>query len=218
MERFLQLCAEDNIQVANVTTPAQYFHLLRRQMMRNFRKPLIVMTPKSLLRHPLAVSDIEELTSNYFREVLDDQHVDAAKVRRVVLCSGKVFYELQERRQSQGIDDVALVRIEQVYPFPKDQLTAALARFKSASEFVWCQEETGNRGAWTFISDVFHQELGIELVFAGRERAASPAVGSLKMHKAEQEELLDAALRLRAPLTSEAGPRVQQLSLAIPGK
>jgi 2-oxoglutarate dehydrogenase E1 component len=218
MERFLQLCADDNIQVANVTTPAQYFHLLRRQMMRNFRKPLVVMTPKSLLRHPLAVSNIEDLTSNHFREVLDDQQSDATKVRRVILCSGKVFYELQERRQAKAIEGVALVRIEQLYPFPKDQLTAALARYSSATEFIWCQEETENRGAWTFISDVIHQEMGIELGYAGRERAASPAVGSLKMHKAEQEELLDAAMRLRAPITSESGIRIPRMSLAIPGK
>jgi len=218
MERFLQLCAEDNIQVANVTTPAQYFHLLRRQMMRNFRKPLIIMTPKSLLRHPMAVSTIEDMAEGHFREVIDDADVDPEKVRRVILCSGKVYYELMDRRQNEGPEEVAIVRVEQLYPFPKEQLDKVLSRYTSASEFVWCQEETENRGGWTFMSDIVKQEMGIELAYAGRERASSPAVGSLKMHKAEQDELLEAAIRLRVPITSESSVRIPRMSLAAPGK
>jgi 2-oxoglutarate dehydrogenase E1 component len=219
LERFLQLCAEDNIQVANVTTPAQYFHLLRRQMKRNFRKPLVIMTPKSLLRHPMAVSDLEDMSGgSFFREVLDDEAVNAEKVRRVIMCSGKVYYELLERVRQEETDEIALVRVEQLYPFPKDQLAGILGRYSNASEFIWCQEETENRGAWTFMSDIVRQELGIELGYAGRERAASPAVGSLKMHKAEQDELLSAATHMRSPITSESSVRIPRMSFAVPGK
>src|SRR5262249_46020025 len=151
LERFLQACAEDNIQVCNPTTPAQYFHVLRRQMKRSFRKPLILMTPKSLLRHKAAVSPLDELTSGHFMEVLDDTPADPLRVRRVLLCSGKVYYDLLEKRAESEKGDVAVVRVEQFYPFPVEPLRRALGRYRKAQEWVWVQEESLNMGGWTFM-------------------------------------------------------------------
>ncbi|MDK2972575.1 MAG: 2-oxoglutarate dehydrogenase component [Candidatus Sumerlaeota bacterium] len=206
LERFLQLSAEDNIQVCNMTTPAQYFHVLRRQMRRNFRKPLVIMSPKSLLRHPDVVSTIEDLTTGHFREVIDDPNADPAKVRRVVLCSGKVYYDLIAARQKSGQTDVAIVRVEQLHPFPKDQLNAVLDRYRGkAAEFIWCQEEPQNRGAWTFINPMLEDECGIRFRHVGRPRAASPAVGSLKRHQMEQKALVAEALNTGKPATVPAG-------------
>jgi 2-oxoglutarate dehydrogenase E1 component len=204
MERFLQLCAEDNIQVANCTTPANYFHILRRQMHRNFRKPLIIMTPKSLLRHKLCVSDLTEFTGDKtFRRVIKDATKDLAegkKVRRVVLCSGKVYYDLLQARDERSIKDIALVRVEQLYPFPGDALKRELAKYPTA-DIVWCQEEPQNQGAWLFmdrriegvLTDLKHKTSRPRYV--GRPDSAAPATGSLKRHGVEQAKLIDEALR-----------------------
>ncbi|MEE8332467.1 MAG: 2-oxoglutarate dehydrogenase E1 component, partial [Alphaproteobacteria bacterium] len=190
LERFLQLCGEDNMQVSVPTTPANYFHLLRRQIHRNFRKPLVVMTPKSLLRHKLCVSDLDDMgPTTFFRRVLPetDELVADDKIRRVVLCSGKIYYDLYAERSERGIDDVALVRLEQLFPFPARSLTAELTRYKKA-DVVWCQEEPGNMGAWSYIDrriEGLLTELGGAAkrpIYAGREEAASPATGLAKQH------------------------------------
>jgi 2-oxoglutarate dehydrogenase E1 component len=191
-ERFLQMCAEDNIQVCNPTTPAQYFHVLRRQMRRNFRKPLVLLTPKSLLRHKRAVSSTDELTTGHFQEVLDDSAA-GSRVRRVLLCSGKVYYDLLARREELGTEDVAIVRVEQFYPFPLDQLTEVRDRYHKAKEWLWVQEESLNMGGWGFMQPRLGA-LGLEVEYAGRDASASPATGSQKIHQREQNELVDAAL------------------------
>jgi 2-oxoglutarate dehydrogenase E1 component len=204
MERFLQACAEDNIQVCNCTTPAQYFHVLRRQMHRDFRKPLIMMTPKSLLRHKLAVSDIEEVTgdSTFHRFLYDDNHEKLAKddkIKRIVLCSGKVYYDLYQEREERGIDDVLLLRIEQLYPFPKKALGKELSVYKNA-DVVWCQEEPKNMGSWHFVNELIEETLEIADIkakrakYVGRAPAASPATGLASRHKKQQDSLVDAAL------------------------
>lgn len=197
LERFLQLCGEDNIQVCNPSTPAQYFHVLRRQIKRNFRKPLVLMTPKSLLRHKLCVSPWEQMTRGGFQEVLDDT-LDPAKARRVVLCAGKVYYDLVEQRAKNRVDDVAILRIEQFYPFPAQQLERTLSRYRKAKEWVWAQEESLNMGAWTFL-DPRLRALGLQVKYVGRDSSASPATGSRLVHLREQKELVDAALTAPAP-------------------
>lgn len=202
LERFLQLCGEDNIQVANCTTPANYFHILRRQMVRKFRKPLIIMTPKSLLRHKLAVSTLNEMKEGtQFQRVIPEIDKIAAdgKVKRLVLCSGKVYYDLLEARREKKIEDVALVRVEQYYPFPEKELTEQLKKYKNA-ELMWCQEEPQNMGAWTFIRPNLQQlldDLGRSnerVGYSGRNIAASPATGYLSIHTKQQQRLVDAAL------------------------
>ncbi len=187
MERFLQLCAENNMQVVNTTTPAQQFHVLRRQLKRDFRKPLICFTPKKLLRYPSCVSSINDFSNNSFKEVLDDTGVEAKAVKRIALCSGKVYYELAERRTQEGIQDIAFIRLEQLYPFPHKQLEAALEKYKSAKEFIWVQEESENAGAWRFVD---HQLRKLNLTYIGREEAASPATGFAKRHNEESEEIM----------------------------
>jgi 2-oxoglutarate dehydrogenase E1 component len=203
-ERFLQMSAEDNWQVCNLTTPANYFHALRRQVRRPFRKPLIVMTPKSLLRHKLATSGLGDMASGTtFHRVLGESGrlVEDGKVRRVVLCSGKVYYDLLEEREKRGIDDIALLRIEQLYPFPFRTLEKELQRYTRA-EIVWCQEEPHNMGAWHFVDRRIEQALGaIDIAgkrprYVGRPEAASPATGLYKRHNQEQAKLVDAALTL----------------------
>jgi 2-oxoglutarate dehydrogenase E1 component len=201
VERFLQLCAEDNLQVANCTTPAQYFHLLRRQMRRRFRAPLVVFTPKSLLRDPRASSPPDALTSGRFHEVLPDPAPrDPAAVRRVLLCAGKVYYDLAarqaERRAARGGDpDVAVLRIEQLYPWPEQALAEAIRRHPRAERVFWVQEEPANMGAWTFVRERIQELLpsGTALGYAGRKASASPAVGSGRCHRREQAELVEAA-------------------------
>jgi 2-oxoglutarate dehydrogenase E1 component len=210
LERFLQLCAEDNMQVAYCTTPSNYFHILRRQMKRDFRKPLILMTPKSLLRHKRAVSTLSEMSgeSSFHRLLWDDaQYLDNqtiklvkdSKIRRVVVCSGKVYYDLYEEREKRGINDVYLLRVEQLYPFPAKALITELSRFRNA-EMVWCQEEPKNMGAWSFIDpylewvlahiDAKHQRVR----YTGRPAAASPATGLMSKHLAQLAAFLDDAL------------------------
>jgi 2-oxoglutarate dehydrogenase E1 component len=195
LERFLALCAEDNIQVAQPTTPAQYFHLLRRQALRRWRKPLVVMTPKSLLRHPKAVSSLDDLASGGFRRILPDAMPARKRVSRVLLCSGKVYYELDDRRQEAKREDVAIVRVEQFYPLREEELRDALRPYPDGTSVVWVQEEPENMGAWRNLRARFgHQLLG-KYPFSGvsRRESASPATGSASAHKLEQKELIDRA-------------------------
>jgi 2-oxoglutarate dehydrogenase E1 component len=207
LERFLQLCAEDNLQVSYPTTPAQYFHLLRRQVHRDFRKPLIVMTPKSLLRHQAAVSPWSELTEGHFHEVMEDMNADPARVRRVVLCSGKIYYDLLEQRTKEE-EPVALVRVEQFYPFPGEQIQHALKRFGKAREIVWVQEESLNMGGWTFMEPRLRAE-GIKVKYIGRDASASPATGSRQVHLREQKEIVETALKGPAPHLVRSVPASQ---------
>ncbi|WP_404381613.1 2-oxoglutarate dehydrogenase E1 component [Caenispirillum salinarum] len=203
-ERYLQQCAEDNMQVCNITTPANYFHALRRQIRRNFRKPLIVFTPKSLLRHKLATSKLEDFgPGSRFRRVMPEWNEGLKpddKIRRVVLCSGKVYYDLLQARMDQELDDVAIIRIEQLYPWPKETLVAQLSRYKNA-EVVWCQEEPANMGYWQFVDRRI--EFALESIdghksrkatYVGRKASASPATGLFKVHVAEQTGLVEDAL------------------------
>jgi 2-oxoglutarate dehydrogenase E1 component len=197
LERYMQLCAEHNIQVCVPTTPAQIFHLLRRQMLRPFRHPLIVMSPKSLLRHPLATSSLDSLTHGGFENVIDEvDPVDADKVTQIVLCSGKVYFDLLQARRTRELEHVALVRLEQLYPFPRADFEAVIARYPNARLFVWCQEEPQNQGAWDQVKHRFHDlhEAGRELIYAGRPSAAAPATGYHQAHQEEQEKLVDDAL------------------------
>ena len=189
MERFLDLCAEDNIQVCDATTPAQYFHLLRRQMKRAFRKPLIIMTPKGLLRNKLCVSDLTEFTQGHFREVLDDP-AGFYDAETLVLCTGRVYYDFIQRRETAATKP-AVVRLEQLYPFPEEQLRDLLGRYKHVSHYIWLQEESRNRGAWTFVNDRIASVLGhSELKYVGRPASAAPASASHRKHLAEIEAFL----------------------------
>jgi 2-oxoglutarate dehydrogenase E1 component len=201
IERFLSLCAENNLQVCNCTTPAQYFHLLRRQMYggadrRGTRKPLVVFTPKSLLRHPRAASSLHDFTSAGFIEILDDQ-VEPANVTRVVFCSGKIYYDLLAAREERKAGHVAIVRVEQLYPFAKEQATEILGRYAASAEVVWAQEEPRNMGAWRVLREQIQPLLdptSRELRYVGRPESASPATGSGKRHQQEQAEIVNDAL------------------------
>jgi 2-oxoglutarate dehydrogenase E1 component len=220
LERFLQLCAEGNLQVCNLTTPAQYFHALRRQMRRDFRKPLVVMSPKSLLRHPAATSPLDEFTSGRFQEILDDPlwpdvastgpepaappaHgsrggvgsaglAPGAPPERLILCSGKVYFDLLDYREQNHITDAAIVRIEQLYPLHRNRLAELCDKY-DGSILVWCQEESLNMGAWTFIAPHLEHVFGRKAFYAGRDASASPAVGHLARHRFEQAALIRAA-------------------------
>jgi len=197
LERFLQLCAENNMQVCVPSTPAQMFHLLRRQIMRSFRKPLIVMTPKSLLRHKMSVSPLAELSTGQFRPIVSEaEDIEAKQTRRVVLCSGKVYYDLLEARQIHGLGDVALIRIEQLYPFPVQDYARLMSSYEHVDSIVWCQEEPQNQGAWYQIQHRLWQPLKDhqQLYYAGRGGAAAPASGIFKIHLQQQQTLLEAAL------------------------
>ena len=194
LERYLIACAEDNIQVCNLTTPAQYFHAMRRQIKAEYRRPLIIMTPKSLLRHKRAVSPLEDLIVGQFREILEDSN-PPDRARRIILCSGKVFYDLEAGREERGIDDVAIVRVEQFYPFNTELLERIVAPYRDADEVVWVQEETQNRGGWTYmmprLMELFPDQ---KLRYIGRGPSASPATGSPGIHKEEQAALVSEAL------------------------
>ncbi|PWG62249.1 2-oxoglutarate dehydrogenase E1 component [Sediminicurvatus halobius] len=198
LERFLQLCAEQNIQVCAPSTPAQFFHMIRRQMVRKWRKPLVVMTPKSLLRHKLSTSVLDDLSRGHFQLVIDEiDELRARDVRRVVLCSGKVYYDLLQERRKRELKDIAIVRVEQLYPFPENDLAALLKRrYKGAKEVIWCQEEPKNQGAWYQIQHHLQHCITREqrLGYAGREPSASPAVGYAKVHHEQQRRLVDDAL------------------------
>jgi 2-oxoglutarate dehydrogenase E1 component len=192
-ERFLQLCAGENMQVCNPTTPAQYFHLLRRQVKAAFRKPLVVMTPKSLLRHPLAVSRLEDLAKGSFRGVLEDPAADAAAAK-ILFCSGKIYYELLQRRRDLERSDVAILRLEQLYPLPQSPLRMALTRFKQLQAACWVQEEPENMGAWTFIRPRLEALLGKPLTYIGRKESAAPATGYPHLYRREQADIIDRAV------------------------
>ncbi|WP_345860882.1 2-oxoglutarate dehydrogenase E1 component [Shewanella algae] len=200
LERFLQLCANHNMQVCVPSTPAQVYHMLRRQVVRPMRRPLVVMSPKSLLRHPLAVSSMDELANGQFQNVIGEiDSLDAAKVDRVVFCSGKVYYELLERRRKENIDNVALVRVEQLYPFPHEEMATALKDYQHVTDFVWCQEEPQNQGAWYCSQHHFWAAIpkGAQLSYAGRDASAAPACGYPELHTHQQESLITSALKLK---------------------
>ncbi|NOQ69142.1 MAG: 2-oxoglutarate dehydrogenase E1 component, partial [Gammaproteobacteria bacterium] len=199
LERYLQLCSVHNMQVCVPSTPAQMFHLLRRQIIRNCRKPLIIMTPKSLLRHKLCVSTLEDLTHGRFSWVLPElDEMDAEKVKRVVICSGKIYYELLEARRVNRIHDIAILRIEQVYPFPGERLDELLSLYINTNELIWCQEEPKNQGAWDFsklrIPAFINKRW--QLGYAGREASSAPAVGSAKLHAKQQQDIINTALTI----------------------
>jgi 2-oxoglutarate dehydrogenase E1 component len=197
LERFMQLAADNNMQVVQPTTASQIFHVLRRQMVRMFRKPLVILTPKSLLRNKDATSPLAEFTRGEFRTVIGEQNeaVAAAKVRRVIVCSGKVYYDLVKRREEKKMEDVAVLRVEQLYPFPHKAFAAELRRYPNATDIVWCQDEPQNQGAWFFVQHYIHENMqdGQKLGYAGRPASASPAVGYAHLHQDQQKALLEQA-------------------------
>jgi 2-oxoglutarate dehydrogenase E1 component len=199
LERFLQLCAEHNMQICNPTTPAQIFHLLRRQAIRPMRRPLVIMSPKWILRHKLATSSLEELSHGHFNNAMVDPRINPAAAKRIILCSGKVYYHLLEERDARGINDIGLIRLEQLYPFPDKELDAILAEYTQLKDAVWCQEEPMNQGAW--YSSQHHMRNAIQrldpkvqLSFAGRIASAAPASGYMSVHLDEQKKFIDEAL------------------------
>jgi 2-oxoglutarate dehydrogenase E1 component len=202
LERFLQLCAQDNIQVCNITSPANYFHVLRRQMHRGFRKPLVIMTPKSLLRHPMAKSEASEFIGEaHFKRILSDRNgAEDKDTRKVILCSGKVAYDLMEARDAAGIDDVQIIRLEQLYPFPGEPLALRFSKMPKLEEVVWCQEEPRNNGSWFFVESLIEEALiaaerkVTRPRYAGRVASASPATGLASRHASEQGALISHAL------------------------
>jgi 2-oxoglutarate dehydrogenase E1 component len=196
LERFLNSCAGLNAVVTNITSPANLFHALRRQMTWEFRKPLINMSPKSLLRHPKVVSPVKEFTSGSFQEIIDDSYATAAKCNRVLLCTGKVYYDLLEEQQKSKRKDVAIVRLEQLYPIAQTQLDKILTKYKSAKDVVWVQEEPGNAGAWGYILRNFHKTIPTLGVIA-KDNSSSPAVGYLNIHKQKQAELVARAFDVK---------------------
>ncbi len=215
LERFLQLCAENNMQVCVPSTPAQMFHMLRRQMLRAFRKPLIVMTPKSMLRNELSVSALTDLTEGGFATVIDEiDDLAPAQVRRLVFCSGKVYWDLLKARRAENIHDVALLRIEQLYPFPSERYEALIKRYPNVRDVVWCQEEPQNQGAWHQIRHRLDALSHTSVLYAGRAPAAAPATGLAKIHETEQKRLIEAALRATA---QEDSSRETQRLAALSG-
>jgi 2-oxoglutarate dehydrogenase E1 component len=188
MERFLQLCAEDNMQVCDITTPANFFHLLRKQVKQPFRKPLIVFTPKKLLRHPKAVSSLKDMAKGTFEMVMDDNAIDKKKVKKVVLCTGKMYYEMCEEREVRKVNDMAFVRLEQLYPFPQKALDKVLKGYGKNVELVWAQEEPENMGAWSYIMRMM-RKTNIDVVAYPAQ--ASPAAGSSKMHDLRMKQVMD---------------------------
>ena len=211
LERFLQLCAQENLQVLNCTTPANYFHALRRQIHREFRKPLVIMTPKSLLRNKYCVSNVEDFSkNNSFHRVLEDHALNKKnklielrkpkKIRKVVICSGKIYFDLLDAREKEKVDDVVLIRIEQLYPFPVRSLNKAIKPYVENAKFIWCQEEPKNMGAWFSVRDYIqwtldNLEVKKKLKFIGRNPSASPATGYAKRHAKQQKEIIDKILK-----------------------
>jgi 2-oxoglutarate dehydrogenase E1 component len=200
LERFMQLCAEHNIQVCVPTTPAQVFHMLRRQAIRPLRKPLVVMSPKSLLRHKEAVSDISELAEGHFHNVLGETDaIDNEKVERVILCSGKVYYDLRAARRERELDNIAILRLEQLYPFPEAEMLQVLAAYPNMVDAIWCQEEPMNQGAWYasqhHMRRVIHRhKVDVYLRYVGRDASAAPAAGYMALHLEQQQKFIDEAL------------------------
>ncbi|SDR69257.1 2-oxoglutarate dehydrogenase E1 component [Opitutus sp. GAS368] len=195
LERFLQSCAENNIQVANLTTPAQLFHVLRRQMKREFKKPLVIMSPKSLLRHPGAVSRLADFTTGGFQEIIDDP-IESKKCDRLILCSGKVYYDLIDYREKNQVENTAIIRVEQLYPLHRDRLAELADDYGRDARLIWCQEEPQNMGAWTYIAPHLEELFGRKAIYAGREAAASPAVGLLALHRMQLATFLKKAFSL----------------------
>jgi 2-oxoglutarate dehydrogenase E1 component len=197
LERFMQLAADNNMQICQPTSASQIFHLLRRQMVRPFRKPLVIMTPKSLLRNKDATSPLSEFTKGGFLTVIPEQDdaIAADKVKRVIACSGKVYYDLVKKRADKKAQDAAIVRVEQLYPFPHKAFAAEMRKYPNATEVVWCQDEPQNQGAWFFIQHQIHENMleGQKLGYAGRPASASPAVGYAHLHQDQQKALLDQA-------------------------
>ncbi len=195
----MQLAADTNMQIVQPTTAAQIFHVLRRQMVRNLRKPLVIMTPKSLLRNKDATSPLSEFTRGSFQTIIPDSNPDVAKkaekVKRVIACSGKVYYDLVKKRADKGADDVAIVRVEQLYPFPHKAFSAELKKYPNATDVVWCQDEPQNQGAWFFVQHYIHENMldGQKLGYSGRASSASPAVGYAHLHQDQQKALVDGA-------------------------
>ena len=213
LERFLQLCAEHNMQVCVPSTPAQMFHMLRRQMLRKFRKPLIVMTPKSLLRHKMSVSPVTDLSTGRFNLIIPEiEAIEAGATRRVVFCSGKVYFDLLESRQVHGIRDIALIRLEQLYPFPVDEFAAVIEQYEHVEDIVWCQEEPQNQGAWYQIRHRLQEPLRDhqQLYYAGRPASAAPASGIFKVHLQQQQALVESALDIDVKASKSAKPRKSQ--------
>jgi 2-oxoglutarate dehydrogenase E1 component len=194
LERFMQLTAQYNFQVCVPTTPAQIYHLLRRQMLRLYRKPLVVMTPKSLLRHPEATNKMQELAQGVFQVVIDDHVVDKNKAKRLILCAGKVYFDLIAMCRQRKIESVAIVRLEQLYPFPKQQLVDIFEVYPQVEELIWCQEEARNQGAWDSIKHRFGAYDYLKIACVSRSTAAAPAVGIYRIHQEEQDDLLKRAL------------------------
>ena len=200
----MQLCAEDNMQVMTPTTPAQIFHALRRQAIRPIRKPMIIMSPKSLLRHKLATSTLSELANGTFQTVIDEiDNINKADVTRLVLCGGKVYYDLLEKRREQELNNTAIVRIEQLYPYPEQRIAEVLAQYPNVKDIVWTQEEPKNQGAWLFIAprlydDVMKSAKPVRISYAGREASAAPACGSPYLHAKQQAQLVNDALAIVA--------------------
>jgi len=196
VERFMQLAADTNMGIVQPTTASQIFHVIRRQMVRDLRKPLVIFTPKSLLRNKEATSPLSEFTKGGFQTVIGEvKELKADKVKRVIACSGKVYYDLVKRREEKGSDDVAVVRVEQLYPFPHKAFAAELKKYPNATDVVWCQDEPQNQGAWFFIQHNIHENMheGQKLGYAGRAASASPAVGYAHLHQDQQKALIDAA-------------------------
>jgi 2-oxoglutarate dehydrogenase E1 component len=207
LERFLGLCARDNIQVVNPTTPAQLFHLLRRQVIRRIRKPLVVMTPKSLLRHPKVIGSLDEFTSGGWQRIIPDRSLPPEQVRHILLCSGKVYYDLEARREQAKITDTAIIRVEQLYPLELDLIESVLGQYPARTPVTWVQEDPENMGAWRFLRSQFGDALAKnrDLACVCRPAAASPATGSANSHKQEQEQLLNAAFQKPANAAATAG-------------
>jgi len=201
IERFMELCADYNMQVTNCTTPANFFHALRRQFKRDFRKPLVVFTPKSLLRHPACVSGLEEFTEGKFQEVIADKNVKAADVTRVLFCSGKIYYELLEKQQKDQIKHVAVVRIEQLYPTPLAQMEAVYRKYKNAEEALWVQEEPENMGAWPYLLRRLRKTTFSDIEVISRKESSSTATGFARQHADQQAYIL--AKAFETPVTEQ---------------
>ena len=195
----MQLSADTNMQVVQPTTASQIFHVLRRQMVRNLRKPLIIMTPKSLLRNKDATSPLSEFTKGCFQTVIPENNVEiikkADKVKRIIACSGKVYYDLTKKRAEKGVEDVVILRVEQLYPFPHKVFAAELKKYPNATDIVWCQDEPQNQGAWFFVQHYIHENMleGQKLGYSGRAASASPAVGYSHLHQEQQKSLVEGA-------------------------
>ncbi|MDB5011149.1 MAG: 2-oxoglutarate dehydrogenase component [Mucilaginibacter sp.] len=198
IERFMELCADNNIQIANCTTPANFFHVLRRQMHRDFRKPLVIFTPKSLLRNPKCVSPLADFTNGSFQELIDDQYADAKKVKRVLFCSGKIYYDLLEKQQADQRKDIAIVRLEQLYPTPVQQMAKIKAKYSKANEYIWVQEEPENMGAWPYLCRKFRKEEILKLDVISRIESSSTATGYAKQHAAQQLHIITKAFETPA--------------------